>query len=86
VNSTAITQDIEESFVSTSRIEKGDLMQHINRFYDIQGKAERIKDTPFLMIYSAFLKLIVGFYAVLIPLKRISPNNISLSLLILLGC
>jgi len=44
------------------------LMQHINRFYDIQGKAERIKNTPFLMIYSAFTKLIVSFYVILIPL------------------
>lgn len=43
-------------------------MQHINRFYDIQGKAERIKNTPFLMIYSAFTKIIVSFYVILIPL------------------
>ena len=42
-------------------------MQQINRFYDIQGKAERIKHTPFLKIYSAFTKLIVSFYVVLIP-------------------
>ncbi|WP_231433779.1 MULTISPECIES: bestrophin family ion channel [unclassified Chryseobacterium] len=43
-------------------------MQHITRFYDIQGKAERIKNTPFLMIYSAFTKIIVSFYIVLLPL------------------
>ena len=64
----AITKDIEENFATSARIEKGDLMQHINRFYDIQGKAERIKNTPFLMIYSAFTKLIVSFYVILIPL------------------
>lgn len=64
----AITKDIEDNFAPSARIEKGDLMQHINRFYDIQGKAERIKNTPFLMIYSAFTKLIVSFYVVLIPL------------------
>ncbi len=64
----AITKDIEKNFTSTARIEKGDLMQHINRFYDIQGKAERIKNTPFLMIYSAFTKIIVSFYVILIPL------------------
>jgi putative membrane protein len=64
----AITKDIEDNFATSARIEKGDLMQHINRFYDIQGKAERIKNTPFLMIYSAFTKLIVGFYVILIPL------------------
>jgi len=64
----AITKDIEDNLDTTARIEKGDLMQHVNRFYDIQGKAERIKNTPFLMIYSAFTKLIVSFYVILIPL------------------
>lgn len=64
----AITKEIEHHFSADARIEKGDLMQHINRFYEIQGKAERIKNTPFLMIYSAFTKLIVSFYIMLIPL------------------
>lgn len=64
----AITKEIEDNFAPIARIEKGDLMQHINRFYEIQGKAERIKNTPFLMIYSAFTKLIVSFYVILIPL------------------
>ena len=64
----AITQHIENNFALTARIEKSDLMQHINRFYEIQGKAERIKNTPFLMIYSAFTKIIVSFYVILIPL------------------
>jgi ion channel-forming bestrophin family protein len=64
----ALTKSIEDNFSPKANIEKGDLMQHINRFYDIQGKAERIKNTPFLMIYSAFTKIIVSFYVVLIPL------------------
>jgi len=64
----ALTKNLEDSFGSNANIEKGDLMQHINRFYDIQGKAERIKNTPFLMIYSAFTKIIVSFYVILIPL------------------
>jgi len=64
----AITQNIENDFIRESRIEKADLMQHINRFYEVQGKAERIKNTPFLMIYSAFTKIIVSFYVLLIPL------------------
>lgn len=64
----ALTKNIEVNFSSIAKIEKGDLMQHINRFYDIQGKAERIKTTPFLMIYSAFTKIIVSFYIILIPL------------------
>ncbi len=64
----AITKEIEDSFATSARIEKGDLMQHINRFYEIQGKAERIKNTSFLMIYSAVTKLNVSFYVILIPL------------------
>ncbi|MDY3529232.1 bestrophin family ion channel [Riemerella anatipestifer] len=64
----SISKEIEEDFKNTANIEKSDLMQHINRFYDIQGKAERIKNTPFLMIYSAFTKIIVSFYVILIPL------------------
>lgn len=64
----ALTKSIEDNFSAKANIEKGDLMQHINRFYDIQGKAERIKNTPFLMIYSAFTKIIVSFYVILIPL------------------
>jgi len=64
----ALAKSIEDGFSAKANIEKGDLMQHINRFYDIQGKAERIKNTPFLMIYSAFTKIIVSFYVILIPL------------------
>jgi putative membrane protein len=63
-----IAKNIEDNFSITAKFEKGDLMQHINRFYEIQGKAERIKNTPFLMIYSAFTKIIVSFYVILIPL------------------
>ncbi len=51
-----------------SPLEKSDLMQHINRFYEIQGKAERIKNTPFLMIYRAFTRLIVIGYVIMMPL------------------
>ncbi len=64
----AVTKSIEDDFSSKSNIEKSDLMKQINRFYDIQGKAERIKNTPFLMIYAAFTKIIVSFYVILIPL------------------
>ncbi len=64
----SLAKHIEGGFAAKANIEKGDLMQHINRFYDIQGKAERIKNTPFLMIYSAFTKIIVSFYVMLIPL------------------
>lgn len=64
----AITHSIECDFSPKATIEKNDLMQHINRFYEIQGKAERIKNTPFLMIYSAFTRIIVTVYVLLIPL------------------
>tara|TARA_Y100000589_G_scaffold330030_1_gene378436 strand:+ start:2146 stop:3072 length:927 start_codon:yes stop_codon:yes gene_type:complete len=63
-----ITKSIEKDFPNKSNIEKSDLMQQVNRFYDIQGKAERIKNTPFLKIYSAFTRLIVTVYVILIPL------------------
>lgn len=64
----ALTKTIETDFASKANFEKNDLMQHINRFYDIQDKAERIKNTPFLMIYSSFTKIIVSFYVILLPL------------------
>lgn len=64
----AITQTIEGDFTPKAALEKNDLMLHINRFYEIQGKAERIKNTPFLMIYSAFTRIIVTVYVLLIPL------------------
>ena len=64
----ALTKTIETDFASKANFEKNDLMQHINLFYDIQGKAERIKNTPFLMIYSSFTKIIVSFYVILLPL------------------
>lgn len=64
----ALTMAIETHFSGISNIEKSDLMQHINRFYEIQGKAERIKNTPFLKIYSAFTRIVVFIYVLLLPL------------------
>jgi putative membrane protein len=64
----AITNTIELNFSQNSPIEKSDLMQHVNRFYDVQGKAERIKNTPFLLIYSVFTRITVFFYVLLLPL------------------
>jgi len=64
----ALTKNIEQGFDSNSKIEKGDLMHHVNHFYDFEGKAERNKDTCFLMIYSSSKKLIVNFYVILISL------------------
>jgi putative membrane protein len=63
----SISTKIEAVFTRDARIEKKDLMQHINQFYDIQGKAERINNTPFLKIYSAFTSVTVAIYVLLIP-------------------
>ena len=63
----AMARRIEGTFAASRPIEKSDLMQHVNRLIDIQGRAERIKSTPFLMIYSAFTRLIVLLYVLLIP-------------------
>ena len=63
----ALSVRIEEVFASERQLEKSDLMAHISRFFDIQGRAERIKNTPFLKIYSAFTLLIVILYVLLIP-------------------
>jgi putative membrane protein len=63
-----LTKSIEKDFSRQANIEKSDLMQHINRFYGIQGKAERIKNTHFLKIYSAFTRFVVIVYVILIPL------------------
>lgn len=63
----SMSMKIESSFTPSANIEKRDLMEHINRFYDIQGKAERINNTPFLKIYSAFTRVTVVIYVLLIP-------------------
>lgn len=63
----SMSMKIESSFAPSANIEKRDLMEHINRFYDIQGKAERINNTPFLKIYSAFTRVTVVIYVLLIP-------------------
>lgn len=63
----SITAKIETVFTHDANIEKSDLMQHINKFYDIQGKAERINNTPFLKIYSAFTQITVVIYVLMIP-------------------
>jgi len=63
-----LSEAIAADFPTEAAIEKNDLLQHITRLYDIQGKAERIRNTPFLMIYSAFTRITVGVYVLLLPL------------------
>ncbi|WP_345326791.1 bestrophin family ion channel [Novipirellula rosea] len=63
----ALAVKVEQTFQSSNAIEKYDLMQHVGRFFDIQGKAERINNTPFLHIYGAFTRIIVISYVILMP-------------------
>ncbi|WP_425422453.1 bestrophin family ion channel [Phaeodactylibacter xiamenensis] len=63
----SLSTKIEMVFADKANIEKRDLMEHINQFYNIQGKAERINNTPFLKIYSAFTRVTVLFYVLMIP-------------------
>lgn len=63
----ALSVKMESVFADNANIEKSDLMQHINQFYDLQGKAERINNTPFLKIYSAFTRATVVIYVLMIP-------------------
>jgi putative membrane protein len=63
----SLSTKIEAVFAPKANIEKSDLMQHINQFYDIQGKAERINNTPFLKIYSAFTLTTVTIYVLMMP-------------------
>ncbi|MCC7302400.1 MAG: hypothetical protein IT233_07150 [Bacteroidia bacterium] len=62
-----MSQKIEQSFNKECSMEKYDLMVLLNKFYEIQGKSERTKNTPFLNIYKAFTRLIVVSYVLLLP-------------------
>ncbi len=63
-----LTIKVEQTCKNSTAMEKYDLMQHLGRFFDIQGKAERINNTPFLPIYGAFTRVIVVSYVILMPL------------------
>lgn len=62
-----LASKIDQAIASESQVEKFDLMQHINRFFEIQGRADRIRNTPFLMIYGAFTRVIVVAYVAMLP-------------------
>lgn len=62
-----LTKNIEQKIDSYRCFEKNELMQFINTYYDIQGKLERINNTPFLKIYSAFARIIILSYIIMIP-------------------
>lgn len=63
----AMTRCVQDTFPGGD-IDKTDLMAHVTRFFDAQGKAERIRNTPFLPIYRAFTRIVVSFYVLLLPL------------------
>ena len=62
-----MSRNIEQSFNKERTMEKYDLMVLLNKFYEIQGKAERTKNTPFLNIYKAFTRLLVISYVLVLP-------------------
>lgn len=62
-----MSQKIENSIGKECSMGKYDLMVLLNKFYEIQGKSERTKNTPFLNIYKAFTRLIVISYVLLLP-------------------
>lgn len=45
-----------------------DIYQMFTLFSDSQGRAERIKNTPFLKVYAAFTRVLIIAYIVFIPL------------------
>lgn len=62
-----IGQNIDLSMKKEHAMEKYDLMVLLNKFYEIQGKSERTKNTPFLNIYKSFTRLIVVLYVIALP-------------------
>jgi putative membrane protein len=62
-----VSSKIQLSAQHLEPMEKYDLMSIHNSFYDIQGKAERIKRTPFLKVYSIFTRFTVIIYVFLLP-------------------
>lgn len=63
-----LSQELEKVMSPDRPFEKLELSRHISGFYDAQGKAERIKNTPFLKIYGSFARVIVTAYVLMIPL------------------
>jgi len=45
-----------------------DIYQMFTHFSDSQGRAERIKNTPFLKVYAAFTRVLIIAYIIFIPL------------------
>lgn len=62
-----ISISIEKNWKTKTDLDKNDLMQHISRFYETQGKAERILNTPFPRIYKSLTNVMVYLYVLLIP-------------------
>ena len=60
-----ISLDIEKNWKSKNELDKNDLMQHITRFYEAQGKAERIRNTPFLKVYKALTSLLLFAFLII---------------------
>jgi len=63
----ALGRSLEDRFAASRSLEKIDVLQHLDRFYAVQGRAERIRSTPFPKIYAAFTRMTVGGYVLLLP-------------------
>ena len=60
--------ELQEYFLnSKKRFERNELMLLINQFYDVQGKSERIKHTPYLWEYHTLTNFIVWIYVIALP-------------------
>ena len=51
------------------------MMKTLGEFYNLQGKAERIKKTPFPMYYDFFIKVFVFIFVCLLPIALIGILN-----------
>lgn len=48
-----------------------EIMQSLEEFYNLQGKCERIKKTPFPMYYDFFIKVFIVIFLMLLPVSLI---------------
>jgi len=78
LNSTSKNRPEKQLFILLSRFKQicrnentlqvHEIYQMFTLFTDIQGRAERIKNTPFLKVYAAFTRVLIIAYIIFIPL------------------
>lgn len=60
------------------------LMGNLERFYDILGACERIKNTPFPREYDGFIKLLIWAFILMFPIHLLGMFNDDLSKLLII--